>query len=204
MHAARTNDTWIDDLRTPDKAEEAIADLRRLLLRGLARSLQARTYVDAAFLEDVVQQAVLRILDNLASFQGRSRFTTWAMTIAMRTAMSELRRQHWQDVSLESLTEQGELTPALVVDDTSGIYQQAAQQALFDCLRRLIDTELTAKQRTALLADLHGMPLEEIARQTGSNVNAVYKLLHDARKRLKHGLEAAGYSAEDVQAAFIT
>lgn len=202
MCAARTNATWMHDLRSPANAQEAMMDLRRLLLRGLARSLQARAYVDEAFLEDVVQQAMMRILDNLESFQGRSRFTTWAMSIAVRTAMSELRRKRWRDVSLESLTDHGELTPPLAVDDTRDLHQQAEQQAIVDRLRQLIDTELTAKQRTAIMADLHGMPLEEIARRTGSNVNAVYKLLHDARKRLKRGLEAAGYSAEDVQAAF--
>ena len=64
----------------------------------------------------------------------------------------------------------------------------------------VIERELTEKQRTALLAELKGMPLEEIGRRLGSNRNAVYKLTHDARKRLKKHLEAAGYSAADLQA----
>ncbi len=55
----------------------------------------------------------------------------------------------------------------------------------------------------AMTAELGGMPLEEIVRRMDSNVNAVYKLLHDARKRLKRGLETAGYAAEDVQSAFV-
>ena len=63
---------------------------------------------------------------------------------------------------------------------------------------RIIAMDLTEKQRTALLAEFKGMPQEEIGRRMGSNRNAVYKLTHDARKRLKQGLESAGYSATDL------
>jgi RNA polymerase sigma-70 factor (ECF subfamily) len=66
----------------------------------------------------------------------------------------------------------------------------------------LIQNGLTAKQRDALLAELRGMPQDEIARHLGSNRNALYKLTHDARNRLKRGLEAAGFTAEDISAAF--
>ncbi len=154
-------------------------------------------------MEDVLQQAMVNILDRLDQFQGRSRFTTWAMTIAVRLAMSELRHKRWQDVSLESVTEHGELAPALVIDDTASPAQQAEQHAIFETLRRLIDEALTDKQWMAMTAELGGMPFEEIVRRMDSNVNAVYKLLHDARKRLKRGLETAGYAAEDVQSAFV-
>jgi RNA polymerase sigma-70 factor (ECF subfamily) len=68
-------------------------------------------------------------------------------------------------------------------------------------MHRVIQTELTAKQRTALVAELRGMALEEIVRQTGSSRNALSKLTHDARLRLKKGLEAAGYEAKDILAA---
>ena len=63
-----------------------------------------------------------------------------------------------------------------------------------------IEHDLTEKQRTALLAELKGMPQDEIARQLGSNRNAIYKLTHDARKKLRAALEAAGYTALDVAA----
>lgn len=203
MRAAKDNDTWLRDLRALGNVQtEAITDLRGLLLRGLAKSFQARGDVDQAFLEDVVQQAMVNILDHLEQFQGRSRFTTWAMTIAVRLAMSELRRKRWQDVSLESMTEHVDLAPALAIDDTTSPAQQAEQHAIFETLRRLIDEVLTDKQWMAMTAELGGMPLEETARRMDSNVNAVYKLLHDARKRLKGGLEAAGYTAEDVHSAF--
>ena len=203
MHAPRDNDTWMRDLRAYGNAQdEAITDLRGLLLRGLAKSLQARGDVDPAFLEDVVQQAIVTILDNLEQFQGRSRFTTWGMTIAVRIAMSELRRKRWQDVSLESMTEHADFTPASAIDEATSPAQQIEQQAIYETLGRLIDEALTEKQWMAITAELGGMPLEEIARRMGSNVNAVYKLLHDARKRLKQGLERAGYAAEDIQSAF--
>jgi len=181
---------------------EAITDLRGLLLRGLAKSFQARGAIDQAFLEDVVQQALVHILDHLDQFQGRSRFTTWAMAIAVRLAMSALRRKRWQDVSLESMTAPIERALALDRDDTTSPAQHAEQHAMVATLRQLIDEALTDKQWMAMTAELGGMPLEEIARRMDSNVNAVYKLLHDARQRLKHGLETAGYTAEDVRSAF--
>lgn len=80
--------------------------------------------------------------------------------------------------------------------------EQIERRTILDTMHAIIQAELTEKQRTALLAEMKGMPQDEIARHLGSNRNAVYKLTHDARKKLKHGLEAAGYLAEDIQAAF--
>jgi RNA polymerase sigma factor (sigma-70 family) len=203
MCAPRENDTWLRDLRACGRVQaEAITDLRDFLLRGLTKSVQAHGNPDQGFLEDVVQQALVHILDHLEQFQGRSQFTTWTMTIAVRLAMSAMRRKQWQEVSLESLTADSELAPALAIDGTASPAHQAEQHALFESLKRLIDDVLTEKQWSALTAELRGMPLEEIARRMGSNVNAVYKLLHDARKRLKRGLETAGYTAEDVRSIF--
>ncbi len=203
MRAPRENASWIRDLRACGPVQaEAITDLRGRLLRGLAKSSQARGDTDQAFVEDVVQQALVHILDHLDQFQGRSQFTTWAMAITVRLAMSALRRKRWQDVSLESMTVPIEGAPAWDRDDTTSPAQHAEQHAMVEVLNRLIDEALTEKQWMALTAELGGMPVEEIARRMSSNVNAVYKLLHDARQRLKHGLETAGYTAEDVQSAF--
>ena len=203
MCAPRENASWIRDLRSCGPVQaEALTDLRELLLRGLAKGFQARGETNQAFVEDVVQQALVHILDHLDQFQGRSRFTTWAMAIAVRLAMSALRRKRWQDVSLESMSAPSEGTPAWDRDDTTSPAQYAEQHAIMQTLSRLIDEALTEKQWRALTAELGGMPVEEIARRMGSNVNAVYKLLHDARQRLKHGLETAGYTAEDVRSAF--
>jgi RNA polymerase sigma-70 factor, ECF subfamily len=201
--APRENASWIRDLRACGPVQaEAITDLRRLLLRGLTTSVQARGALDQAFVEDVVQHALVHILDHLEQFQGQSRFTTWAMAITVRLALSALRRTRWQDVSLESMSASIEGAAAWDRDDTTSPAQYAEQHAILETLRGLIDEALTDKQWMALTAELGGMPLEEIARRLGSNVNAVYKLLHDARQRLKHALETAGYTAEDIRSAF--
>ena len=203
MRAPRENASWIRALRACGPVQaEAITDLRELLLRGLAKSFQPRGALDQAFVEDVVQQALVHILDHLDQFQGRSQFTTWAMAITVRLAMSALRRKRWQDVSLESMTAAIEGAPAWDRDDTTSPAQHAEQHAMIETLSRLIDEALTDKQWMALTAELGGMPVEEIAHRMDSNVNAVYKLLHDARQRLKRGLETAGYTAEDVRSAF--
>ena len=178
----RDNETWLAHLggTGPDQ-QAALSDLREALLRGLRRALSHRAGAGDAFLEDVVQDALVRILERLPQFEGRSRFLTWAMSVAIRVAMSELRRRRWKDVSLDEVVVGG-LTPGRAIVDEPGP---------------------DAKwQRAALLAELRGMPLDEIARHLGSNRNAVYKLTHDARKRLKRGLEMAGFGAEDIRAAF--
>ena len=95
-----------------------------------------------------------------------------------------------------------DLTPVRVVNDGPGPDAQSEREAILATMHRVIQNGLTTKQREALLAELKGMPLDEIARQLGSNRNALYKLTHDARNRLRQGLEAAGFTAEDIGAAF--
>lgn len=200
----RTNQEWLDDLRGPDR-EDALADLRAFLLRGLGYSLASRSDVDDVLLEDFAQDALLRILDNLDTFRGESRFTTWAQKIAVRVALTELRRHRWRDLSLEDITEpQGlDFVPDFLVDPNAPPDQQVVQRLFLEDLKRLIATELTDKQRQALVAvRIQGIPLEEVARRMNTNRNALYKLLHDARKRLKSRMEAEGLSPEDMLAAF--
>ena len=70
-------------------------------------------------------------------------------------------------------------------------------------LRRIVDEELTHRQREAVVAVLlEGMPISEVARRMGTNQNALYKLLHDARKKLKGRMEAAGISSKEVLEVF--
>jgi RNA polymerase sigma factor (sigma-70 family) len=97
----RTNQEWLDDLRGPGR-DDALADLRAFLVRGLGYSLANRSDVDGALVEDMAQEALLKILDSLDTFLGESRFTTWAQKIAVRVAFTELRRHHWRDLSLEA------------------------------------------------------------------------------------------------------
>ncbi|MEM9553633.1 MAG: RNA polymerase sigma factor [Acidobacteriota bacterium] len=196
---SRSNCRWLADLRGRGLPQhEALEALRHVLLRGLRGAIRG---ADEAFLEDVVQEAQLRILDRLEQFAGRSRFETWATAIAIRIAFDEMRRRRWADISLDSLLATG--SNLLLQGEQAAAPERGAERSeLVSLMYELIHHQLTAKQRTALMAELHGMPQGEIARHLGSNRNAVYKLTHDARKRLKRGLEAAGYRPLDIAAAF--
>jgi RNA polymerase sigma-70 factor, ECF subfamily len=197
----RDNDQWLADLRGPKK-DEALADLRILLVRGLRAALHGRTRRVEPSIEDFVQEALIKILDNLDSFRGESRFTVWTQKICVRTAFAEMRRSRWRDVSLDEMIDrQGESisTPSNPLTDPE---QAATKGMILAEFRRFIDEELTDRQRTALLAALGGVPLEAIADRMDTNRNALYKLLHDARKRLKRRMEAENLLPQDVLGAF--
>jgi RNA polymerase sigma factor (sigma-70 family) len=195
-------DDWLERLRSPAEVRDAaLEELRRILVRGLSRSLVVRGGGEA-FAEDVAQEALLRILASLDSFAGRCRFTTWAMTIAVRVGISELRHKRFQNVSLQEITGGESLNIDTKAASTGSPQQQERRAFIMATLKQLVEQTLTEKQRTVVQADLGGMPIEEIARRLGTNRNAVYKLFHDARQKLRRGFEAAGISAEDIGAAF--
>jgi RNA polymerase sigma-70 factor (ECF subfamily) len=204
MTARRDDDDWTSDLASEDVSlrEDAVSDLRDMLLRGLSVSLTKLGRVDDAFLEDIVQEASIKILEKLADFEGRSRFRTWAVTIAVRTAVSKMRKRDWKNISLESVTAGAKFDPRAVVDGSETVDQTNSRSELLNKLKDLIDSELTDKQWTAITAELGGMPLPLIAEKLGSNTNSIYKLLHDARKKLRGGLESAGFTIDDVRAAW--
>ena len=189
-------------LQVGDQRDSALSELRIILLRNLRKALSSYARADDSFLEDAVQDSLVRILDRLDQFRGRSQFITWATTIAIRVAMSELRRFRWRDVSLDEVVDGTAPLARFATEDSLGPDIQIERNTILDKMQEVIDTQLTEKQRTALLAEMKGMPQDEIARHLGSNRNAVYKLTHDARKKLKQGLEAAGYGADDIHAAF--
>jgi RNA polymerase sigma-70 factor (ECF subfamily) len=125
--------------------------------------------------------------------------------IAVRIALTELRRKRWKDVSLDELLDSDTVPSAVgLISDTAEDPALAVEQMdMLERLRRVIDEELTEKQRTALTAvGIHGMPMDEVAQRMGMKRNALYKLMHDARLRLKQRLEDEGLSPEDVLAAF--
>ena len=200
----RTNEEWLEALRGPQH-DKALADLRALLLRGLRAALLGKGKVSEADLEDFGQVALLKIMAALDSFRGESRFTTWAYRIAIRVAFSELRRRRWRDVSLDDLTASPDsnFIPDTLADPAADPEQQTIQHMVLDTMRRVIAEDLTDKQRQALVAvRVHGMPLAEVARRMGTNRNALYKLLYDARQRLQKELSAKGLPPEEVLAAF--
>jgi RNA polymerase sigma-70 factor (ECF subfamily) len=202
----RSNEEWLQALRGPQQAE-ALADLRALLMRGIGAALTHRDNLSEADLEDFVQNALLKILDNLDRFRGESRFTTWAHTIAVREAYTELRRRRWRDVSLDAMAtstdSDADFLPDIVPDRAASPEDQAVQRMVLETMRQVIEQDLTEKQRQALVGTrVDGLPLEEVARRMGTNRNALYKLLHDARRRLQKALVARGLSPEEVLSAF--
>lgn len=205
--AQRTNAEWLEELSAPIN-DEALEDLRQILLRGLRASLSNRINTELnAITEDFVQEALLKVLKSLETFRGESRFTTWAQKIAIHVAYTELRRRRWKDISLQDIIETpegDEYTPAILTDPSHGPEEEASQNNIFEIIYHLIDTELTERQRTAILAIVQGgMPIDQVAEKMDTNRNALYKLLHDARKRLKLALnEQTGLSAQDVLAMF--
>ena len=183
--------------------DEALADLYELLVRGLRAALGGYGGGVDANVEDFAQEALIKITGNLDSFRGESRFTTWAQKIAMNVALTELKRRRWRDVSLQDLFAQREAADRGPADTQLSPEQLAYQNMVPGELRRMIDEELTDRQREAVVAViLEGMPISEVAKRMGTNQNALYKLLHDARRKLKRGMEAAGLSPQEVLAAF--
>ncbi len=183
--------------------DEALADLYELLVRGLRAALGSYGTGVEANVEDFAQEALIRITGNLDSFRGESRFTTWAQKIAMNVALTELKRRRWRDVSLQDLFAWREASDYGPEDTQLTPEQQALQNTVLQELRRMVDEELTDRQREAVVAViLEGMPISEVARRMGTNQNALYKLLHDARRRLKRRMEAAGLSPNEVLALF--
>jgi len=203
--AQRTNSEWLADLRGPDQGQ-AIEDLREILIRGLTYSLSSRVKNDLdAHVQDFVQDALLRILDKMDTFRGESRFTTWAQKIAIRVAFTELRRQRWKDVALEDLIpdDSFDFTPTFLADPSPNPEKLASQTMIAEMISEMIAEELTDRQRDAMMAIMDGgMPLEEVARRMGTNRNALYKLIHDARKRMQQRLLARGMTPQEVLAAF--
>jgi RNA polymerase sigma-70 factor (ECF subfamily) len=190
------------ELRGPNP-DKALADLYALLVRGLGAALGwYGSGVEASF-GDFAQEALIKITANLDSFRGESRFTTWAQKIAINVALSELKRRRWRDVSLQDLFAQREAADRGPAATQLTPEQLAFQNTVLAELRRIVDEDLTDRQQEAVVAVfLEGMPISEVAKRMGTNQNALYKLLHDARRKLKREMEAAGFSLQEVLAAF--
>ncbi len=218
MNVDRTNDQWVDELgqdSTPAQ-NAALDDLRMYLQRGIfyylsrERSDLSSYSIDhiSQMAEDFAQDATLRILNNLHTFRGDSRFTTWAMKIGTRTAISELRRARYKDFSLDELTADGELMVGLDQADNNQVHPVSPEKFTErgDVLRIIsqgLDEALTERQRQALEAvTLRGIPMDIVAEQMDTNRNALYKLLHDARKKLRTYLESQGVAMSYILTLF--
>jgi RNA polymerase sigma-70 factor, ECF subfamily len=190
---------WLRDLRAAGPAHDnAVARLHELLLKAarfeVARRRQALPHLSGAELDDVALEAAgdaaLSVLRRLDDFRGESRFTTWAYKFALLEASVKVRRHSWRgrELPLEPETwaqfEHPAPTPAV----------RAERTALLEAIRAGMRTALTPHQRQVLVAlALNGVPIDVLAERLGSNRNALYKTVHDARRKLRAELAANGF-----------
>lgn len=206
----RTNADWVKQLNSAGiEQEAALSDLRLILQKGLPYGLSKwLSWDDPQFeplMEEVIQDTLLRVLERLNTFEGRSQFTTWVYKIAIRIALSELRRRRWRDVSLDEMMEDEQATPRpqLAADPIPNPEINVENEDMMGRVMRIIDEEMTEKQRQAMMAvGVRGMPMDEVARRMGVNRNALYKLLHDARLRLKTRLTKEGLTPQEILSSF--
>lgn len=201
----RSNWRWTADLSEPGPVRDAaLDDLRAEMVRGLSYAMARHREVTDADIEDFAQEALLKVLSGLPSFRGESRFTTWAHKIAVHVAYTELRRRRWRDVGLdEAAAPASGLLPQPLTDPSAQTEKHAMQQEILSAMRRALSEELTDRQYQAFIAvRIMGMSMEQVARNMNTNRNALYKLLFDARRKLKRSLLTSGFSSQDVLSAF--
>jgi RNA polymerase sigma-70 factor (ECF subfamily) len=186
---------WVEALSTPGaRRDEAIRALHTLLLRAARAQvvrMGGRTSLGDRQADDVVNQAadeaLVAILGKLATFEGRSRFTTWAYKFAVLNAAVEVRRRLWDDrpVPLDDVE-------LVAPDPTPGQYAEAIDLAT--AVQTAVRDVLSPHQRRVLLAlVVDEVPIDVLAERLGTTRNALYKNLHDARVRLRGDLVARGF-----------
>jgi RNA polymerase sigma-70 factor (ECF subfamily) len=206
----RTNEAWLSDLRAEGEVKSAaIRDLRAIIEKGLpyalSRWLSPSLPQFHALVDEVTQETLLRVLDQMDTFEGRSQFTTWVHKIAIRIALTELRRKRWRDLSLDEMTENEDAPPpqGLLEDSQASPETHAERADMLAHVRRIIEEELTDRQRKALtMLAIQDISMDSAARKLKTNRNALYKLLHDARLRLKNRLAMEDISPHDVLSLF--
>jgi RNA polymerase sigma-70 factor, ECF subfamily len=195
---------WIEPLSTAGPGhEDALRRLHGLLLRA-ARHQVAQMYgqippVGVARIEELVNQAadeaMVALLRKLPSFEGRSRFTTWAYKFGILHAAVEVRRNLWRhrDVTLDGV-------PDRFADGISP--EQFSEARDFSCaVSDAINAVLTTHQRQVVIALLvDDVPIDVLADRLGTTRNALYKTVHDARGRLRKHLTITGYLTASTSA----
>jgi RNA polymerase sigma-70 factor (ECF subfamily) len=191
---------WLRRLSAGNGAlrQEAERELHVRLLRIALAEVNRRsasTPVTGPELTDVAHQAandaMLAILAKLAEFRGESRFTTWAYRFVILEVSSKLGRHYWRNPTVALDAGQWERLP-----DRLGIdpQQHAESVGLLAEVRRVVDGELTAHQRRIFVAVVvDGIPLDALAAKLGLQRNAIYKVIFDARRKIRRALVANGY-----------
>jgi RNA polymerase sigma-70 factor, ECF subfamily len=186
---------WMRGLRAGDA--EAVAQLHGLLLRAarfeVGRRSRSLPHLRGNELDDIATEAaddaLMSVLRRLDDFRGDSRFTTWAYKFALLEAAVKLRRRAWQQREIPLETETADLFPSAHAAPEA----EAEQRELLDAVRLAIDKVLSAHQRRVLIAlAVDGVPIDVLAERLNTNRGALYKTLHDARRKLRSHLEERG------------
>ncbi len=218
MPKVRTNQEWLQDLNASGAIQEAaIADLRDLLLRAalyfFSRNLgdfeknNEDEIVQRA--EDCAQDALIAVMKHLSDFRGDSKFTTWAYKFSINIALMAARRERWKGISLDQLASSGEESffESILPDksDGSAPEESAMQEEARRIIQDVIKYELTDKQRYVLsLMVFNEVPMDVVVQRLGTNRNAVYKMLHDARRKIKSSLQSRGFEVGEMLDLFST
>ena len=190
---------WVETLRgEPPVREPAVARLHSMLL-GVARAEAYRRRGSlpadvAGEIDDLCLQAAndaaTAVVRKLDDFRGASRFTTWAYKFAVLEISVRLRRRVWSTRRVDL----NEASWGRLADSAPGADRDLAQRELFSAVRTAVETTLTRHQRGVFLAVVaEEVPIDVVADRTGSTRGAVYKVLHDARRKLREALRAAGH-----------
>ena len=193
---------WLRALRADGLTrDEAIGRLHALLLQAArfeaARRRHALPHLRGGDLDDLALQAaddaLVSVLARLDTFRGASRFTTWAYKFALLEAAVKLRKRAWQGREIPLEPEGWERLAGSVREPGAA----AEQNELIESVRLAVDQALTPHQRRVLVAlALNGVPIDILAERLGTTRGALYKTLHDARRKLRAHLADRGLSPE--------
>ena len=195
---------WLVRLRGGDATRDAaIAQLHELLVRiarGEVNRRAPRLRIAGPELDDIAHQAaadaLLAITAKLDDFRGESRFTTWAYKFVVFDVSAKIGRHFWRDAPAALDAEDWDRLP-----DRLGLEpaRESEWRELLAELRRVVDNDLSAHQRRVFVEIvLNAVPLDALSVELGSNRNAIYKTLFDARRKLRAALVARGYLDNDA------
>jgi RNA polymerase sigma-70 factor (ECF subfamily) len=207
MHGPRESEQWVEQLRPGHpRHDRTVAKLHAVLLRvafhELSRRLGPLRSIGGPEFDDLAQQAaddaLINVLDRLDDFRGLSRFTTWAYKFVMFEVSAKVARHAWR----RQPPSPHELAIERVPDSLpAGPGDRLEQQAQLKALAVAIG-ELTERQREVFVAiALNDVPIDVLAIRLGTNRNAIYKNLFDARRNLRASMAAAGYPVPERDAA---
>jgi RNA polymerase sigma-70 factor, ECF subfamily len=195
---------WLERLDAGSRDRDAaIAELRELLLRAARFEVRRRcatlSQLRGGDQEDLAQQsagdAMVAILSKLDQFRGQSKFTTWAYKFALYEAAANIRKLAWQGRELPLEAEEWPQVP----DPGPAPHGEVEMNDLLAAIRQEIESSLTPRQREVLVAlALNEVPIDVLAERLDTTRGALYKVLHDARRRLRVALVERGMIVDDV------